>query len=247
MEANVMNVEGNSQKTIRTQLLEAMKNGIFSKCERLPRETVLSQELGISRTQLRDVLSDLEREGFITRRHGVGTIINHHVLQVKNRMDIETEFLDIIQQNGYHASVGYMKVTEDTASELEAQKLQMEVHAPVIRIQLLCYADEQPAIYSEDVLRKDLVKVDYKEQEHQLDIFHFLERFCDVEAFMDLTELHPFLADKNLAEILKVSEGTPLMNMCEVDYDIEGNPIFYSQQYFVDTFFQHTVLRMKFQ
>lgn len=238
--------ETTAPKTIRTQLLEAMKNGIFSECDRLPRETILSKELGISRTQLRDVLSDLEQEGFITRRHGVGTLINHHVLQVKNRMDIETEFLDIIRQNGYEASVGLIDVSEDIANETEAVKLHIATGNPVIRIRLLCCANEKPAIYSEDVLDKRLVKTDYKTQDFCVDVFHFLEKFCNVEAFMDLTELHAVLTDEKLSKLLKIPEGMPLMNMQEVDYDIEGNPIFFSQQYFVDTYFQHTVLRKKF-
>ena len=57
-----------SAKTVRKQILAEIKNGIFANCERLPRETILSEKLGISRTQLRDVLAALEQEGFITRR-----------------------------------------------------------------------------------------------------------------------------------------------------------------------------------
>ena len=63
---------------------------------------------------------------------------------------------------------------------------------------------------------------------------------------MDLTELHPVVADEELARILKVEQGTPLLNMEETNYDIEGNPIFYSRQYFVDGVIKHTVLRKKF-
>ena len=55
-----------------------MRDGAYANCERLPRESVLAEKMGISRTQLRDILASLEREGFITRRHGVGTIINRH-------------------------------------------------------------------------------------------------------------------------------------------------------------------------
>lgn len=241
-----MSLKLDSPKTIRMQLLAEMKNGIFAECKRLPRETVLAEKLGISRTQLRDVLSGLEQEGFITRKLGVGTIINHHVLQVKNRMDIETEFLDIIRQNGHEASVSFIEVTEDVADELAASKLQIQKDTPVIRIRLVCNANDKPAIYSEDVLEKRLVKSDYQSQDFQIIIFQFLEKFCDVEAYMDLTELHPALADEKLSKILQVSEGTPLLNMEEVDYDIEGNPVFYSKQYFVDGFFSHTVLRKKF-
>ena len=44
-------------KTIRAQLLASMKNGEYASSERLPRESVLSERLGISRTQLRDILA----------------------------------------------------------------------------------------------------------------------------------------------------------------------------------------------
>lgn len=65
---------------IRMKLLHEMKTGEFSKCARLPRELELAEQFGISRNHLREVLAQLEREGFITRIHGVGTIINRYGL-----------------------------------------------------------------------------------------------------------------------------------------------------------------------
>ena len=95
------------------ELLQEMKTGQYADCDRLPRETELAEHLGISRTRLRDTLAQLEREGVITRRHGVGTIINRHVLQVKNRMDMEFEFLDIIRNNGYEPAISKVRLNED--------------------------------------------------------------------------------------------------------------------------------------
>ena len=85
---------------IRMDLLREMKVGKFSAEKKLPRELELAKEYNISRSQLREILAELEREGFITRLHGVGTVINHHVLGVKNRMDIEVEFMDMIRHYG---------------------------------------------------------------------------------------------------------------------------------------------------
>ena len=76
-EVNDMSSQPTQSKTIRAQLLSAMKDGEFASCQRLPRESVLAESLGISRTQLRDILASLEREGFITRRHGVGLSLIH--------------------------------------------------------------------------------------------------------------------------------------------------------------------------
>lgn len=241
-----MKQKNNESKNIKKQLLQEMKSGIYANCKRLPRETILAETLHVSRTQLRDILSALESEGFITRLQGIGTIINHHVLQVKNRMDIETEFLDIIRQNGYEPAIAYLDVSEGKADEKTAEKLQIREGASVIRIHLLCSADGKPAIYSEDVLEKRLLKRDYTTEDFQMIVFQFLKEFCDAEPYMDLTELHPVMTDEKLAEILQLPVGTPLLNMEEVDYDFKGNPLFYSNQYFVDGFFKHTVLRKKF-
>ena len=222
-----------------------MRDGEYANCERLPRESVLAELLGISRTQLRDILASLEREGFITSRHGVGTIINRHVLQAYSRMDIEVEFLDMIRQAGYTPAVESVRICEETADAKIAARLQIPEGTPVIRVSRLCTADGKPAIYCEDVLDKSLILRPYTQQDLIQPIFHFLQDFCDVYAYLDLTDLRPVTADETLAEIFKIPVGTPLLNMDEVDYDIGGKPIFCSNEYFADGIFRHTVLRKK--
>lgn len=240
-----MSTQPSQSKTIRLQLLSAMKEGVYADCERLPRESVLAEKLGISRTQLRDILASLEREGFITRRHGVGTIINRHVLNAQTRMDIEVEFLDMIRQSGYQAEVAYVRVSDGTADAKIARQLAIEEGSPVIRIARLCTADGRPAIYCEDVVDKSLVKGSYTIKDLKLPIFHFLQQFCGIYPYLDLTDLKPITADAALAETLDVEIGAPVLYMDEVDFDIDGKPVFCSQEYFADGFFRHTVLRKK--
>lgn len=237
--------QSDTSKNIRKKLLFEMQEGIFSACDKLPRETVLAETLGISRTHLRDVLPDLEREGFITRRHGVGTLINRHVLEVKNRMDIETEFMDIIRQNGYEPGVAWVRVESELSDEHISNKLCVPVGTELVRICRLCTANGAPAIYCEDVLEKRLVQSGYTKRDLERPIFVFLKEFCGVYAYMDLTDVHAVAADSAVAEVLQIPLGTPLLNMEEVDYDIEGAPVFYSRQFFVDAVFRQTVLRKK--
>lgn len=229
----------------RMKLLQKMKTGEFSECTRLPRELELAEQLGVSRNHLREVLAQLEREGFITRIHGVGTVINHHVMKVKNRMDIEVEFLDIIRQNGYLPGVSHVHVTEEAADGFIAKKLQIPEKTEVLRVIRVCTANGKPAIYCEDVFEKKLVREEYSLKDFEPPIFHFLKKCCYVEAYMDLTQLHAVLADEKVSEALEINIGTPLLNMEEVDYDIDGNIVFYSSQYFVDEYFEQTVLRKK--
>ena len=237
--------DANVQKAIKLKLLQQMKEGEYSKCDRLPRETVLSEQLGISRTQLRDALSELETDGFITRRHGVGTVINRHVLDVKNRMDIETEFLDIIRQSGHQPGVSKVTSKCEKADEYIAKKLKISVGDNIVKVCRVCTADGKPAIYCEDIIAKALIKQKDTAKDLKMPIFDFLKKFCGFTAYMDLTQLHAVLADEKLADALKIPQNTPLLNMEEVDFDIEGKTVFFSRQYFVDELFEQTVLRKK--
>lgn len=232
-------------KMIRAQLVRAMKTGEYADQEHLPPESVLSEKLGISRTQLRDVLAGLEREGFITRRHGIGTVINRHVLAVQTRMDIELEFMDMIRQSGYEPGVARVQVAEDTADSAASAQLQIPEGAGVIRFSKLCTADGIPAIYCEDLIAREMVGDGYTPEDLQQPIFHILQQFCGASPYLDLTELHAAVADEKLAEILGVQPGAPLLRLDEVDYDIDGKPVFCSRQYFVDGLIHFTILRKK--
>ena len=232
-------------KSIRAQLLTAMQVGEYAHCDRLPRESVLSEMLGISRTQLRDILASLDREGFITRRHGVGTIINRHVLGAPARMDIEVEFLDMIRQSGHTPGVAFVRAADDKADSKVAAQLGIPTGMPILRISRLCTADGRPAIYCEDVVEKAKLQRPYTTEELRQPIFDFLQNVCGISSYLDLTDLRPVAADAALADVFQVPQGTPLLNMDEVDYDIEGAPVFASNEYFADGIFHHTVLRKK--
>lgn len=240
-----MNPKPTQSKSIRAQLLSAMRDGEYAHCDRLPRESVLSEKLGISRTQLRDILASLDREGFITRRHGVGTIINRHVLGAQGRMDIEVEFLDMIRQSGRAPGVAFVRGTDGTADEKAAGQLGVPVGTPVLQISRLCTADGRPAIYCEDLVEKAKIQRLYTGAELHQPIFDFLQNVCGLSSYLDLTDLRPVAADAFLAGIFQVPEGTPLLSMDEVDYDIDGAPVFVSREYFTDGIFRHTVLRKK--
>ena len=240
-----MSVTQVSPKAIRAELIRAMRDGPYASADHLPPETELSQTLGISRTQLRDILAVLEQEGYITRRHGIGTIINRHVVNIPVRMDIETEFLDMILLSGHQPALAFVHIREYPANEEIAQSLNLTPGTPVVCIDRLCTADGQPAIYCEDIIAKSRIRKAYVPENLQRPIFDFLRDFCSLSPYMDLTDLRPVAADEKLAGLFRLPLGTPLLCMREVDYDISGAPIFYSMQHFADGIFRHTVMRKK--
>lgn len=234
-----------SDKVTR-QLLEELRYGRYSAERRLPPEVVVAQHLGVSRNLLRDCLSALEREGFISRKRGVGTIINKHVLDVKVRMDLEEEFLGMVRTAGYAPDVSYVKNSYTTADAEVARHLGLEKGAPVFLSIRLITADGRPVIYCEDYVPKALVKhPGYKPGNPKAPIFDFLENACESEVYMDITEVRPVSATEQLAAELGVAPGAAVLYMDEVGYDFFGSPVLNSREYYVDGIIRHMVMRKK--
>lgn len=231
---------------IRMELLRELTAGIFREAVRLPPEVEIAALLGVSRTALRDALAALEREGFISRRKGVGTIVNRHVLAVKTRMDLEEEFLAMIRSSGKEPGQRLCTWREAPAPPETAVSLHLEPGSPVFQIHRLITADGEPAIYCVDMFSKQLlIDQEYDPEVLRRPVFEFLEKYCRTEVYMDLTEVRAVEADRELAEALQVRRGSALLYMNEVGYDFWGHPVLHSLEYYRDRALRHTVLRKK--
>ena len=229
--------EGNLlSEEITQRLLHEIREGCYANCRKLPPELTLAKEMGVSRTLIRDCLSALEREGFISRKHGVGTIVNPHILNATTRMDLEKEFLEMVSDAGY---VSDMKEKEVAA------KLHIEEGDLVLISERLVTADGRPAIYCMDHIAEANTKEGYDIRLLKEPVFKFIEQCCEQEIYMDLTEIRAVAAGEDLAEILNVDRQAPLLYMDEIGYSFMGEPLLYSREYYVDGILSHKILRKK--
>ena len=123
--------EGNLlSEEITQRLLHEIREGCYANCRKLPPELTLAKEMGVSRTLIRDCLSALEREGFISRKHGVGTIVNPHILNATTRMDLEKEFLEMVSDAGYVSDMKIERIDKIPAEKEVAARLHIEEGDP---------------------------------------------------------------------------------------------------------------------
>lgn len=234
------------EMSIRSRLLKEMRQGIFASSLRLPPENELCALLGVSRTQLRDSLAQLDREGFISRCHGVGTLINRHVLAIQTRMDLEVEFMDMVREAGFVPEAKCLGAETRGAGPEVAERLHVAEGAPCLHIAKLVTADGRGAILCQDII--DCAKIRdhcYPEDVFVQPVFYFLQRFCGLTPLMDVTSVRAVAADSEVAEALGVEPGSPLLYMDEVDYDRDGAPILYARQFYADGIVRHSLIRKK--
>ncbi len=233
-----------SSRRIQARLIGEMRRGGFAGEDRLPKEQELAELLGISRTQLRDVLAKLELDGYITRRQGVGTLINRQVVDIPVRMDTEIEFLDMVRESG-------MTPTErvDTIAQAQdadaAAKLGVSPDTPLLLVARTVLADGTPAIYCEDLIPMQSIRRAYADADFSPPIFEFLEEYCNALPCMDVTEVRAVAVSGAAGKALNLADGTPVLYMDEVDYDRDGKRVLYSRQYYADGVIRHSIVRRK--
>lgn len=229
---------------VRNVLLKMMKNGAFGASGRLPSEDKLAENLGVSRTVIRDVLAFFEQKGFIFRRRGIGTLINYHVLKLRNRFDLEPEFMELISDGGYIPRVAFVNIHHRKADSEISDKLALRTGEKIYAIERLILADQLPAIYCIDYFsKKIIIEKDYSEEELKEPIFNFLSQRCYRLIVHDVTTIDPICADKKLAEILDIKSGAPVLHLDKVGYDIDQKPVLCSHDYRRPGILNYTLLR----
>lgn len=239
-------MENEVSKVLLSRLLQEIKEGIYSEADRLPPEVELSQKFGVSRTVVRDSLAVLEREGFINRKQGIGTVINRPVLNVSCRMDLEKEFLEMLSDEGYYAECAWVNQKRILADENVRKKLNLVDGSEVFCVERLITADGCPAIHCTDYICVDLIKK--QECNYELlkePIFTFMESECDAFVKFDVTEMTAVGADDHLSKVFDIEKGQPLLYMDEVGYNFFAVPILHSQEYYMPGILKHTVIRKK--
>ena len=135
-----------------TRLLELIRQ--YAKTtDRLPPEDVLAQKLGISRVKLRDFLATMQANGFISRKKGIGTLINKNMLAETARLDLDTVYEEMIAESGYTPStlVQKIKLTADFPAQIQEQ-LELGETEKAYKIEKTAFANDAPAIFTIDYI-----------------------------------------------------------------------------------------------
>ena len=234
-----------SQK-ITQELLSEIKDGRFRNSKALPPEVQLAEEFKVSRNAIREALTRLEREGWIARKHGVGTLINRHVINAGARLDLNYEFKRTLEISGH--AVNIINNTSDVipAEKDIAENLNISVGENLLRVSRLFMADGKPAIYCIDYFPMQFIpKGEEANVYAEESFFGYMKDICGIEVESSLAEIRARSVTKEAANALGLPEGTVLLAMEETSYDLHARSVLYSESFFVDRMIHHTIVRKK--
>lgn len=217
---------------VKSHLKERIARAEFE-AGRIPSEAALANELNVSRNTVRDALSRLEMEGVIYRKQGAGTFVNEVVSLVKTRLEEILPYESLIREHGYTPTIRLLSVDEQPAGPDLAAELKLDPAEPVLNVQKLFLADEQPVIFTLTYIPKNIMKRPYTTNDFRAPVYELLPKFCQQELAYYLSELVPLIVPDWLADQLDLpSQKTAVISFEEIGYNPDNEPMIKAYSYF---------------
>lgn len=213
--------------------------------DRLPPETQLAGQLGISRATLREAMRTFEERGLIVRRQGVGTFITEHLDNLHIESGLETlESLDkIAARQGVRVSDAGLSIRRIEVDAEIAAGLDVPEGTPAVEVARTKVAGARPVAHMVDIVPESLITVEEMKEGFRGSVLDFLlERGRPPLAYAR-ARLHARRAGRSLSKALEVSADTPILLIEETIYSMENTPVEYSLNYFLSGVFDFSVIR----
>lgn len=234
---------------VKTHIKDMIVQGEFAD-GRVPPEMELAEALGVSRTTVRDALSRLEMEGTISRKQGAGTFVNNPVLQIRSRLEEIWGYAAMLEAHGFTPSTrlisaGHVRADSSPFDECTAVDLQLEPEEPLFLITKLFLENDLPVILTRNSIPERLLAEAYTDDDLSRPLYEFLELFSRQRLAYYVTDIVPLAADEEIADLLKVAPGTPLVSFDEIGYNDNNEPIVKAHSYFRDDLLRLRLLRRR--
>lgn len=180
---------------------------------KLPSEEELCRQLEISRATLREALGQLARAGFITKRHGVGNMINLSVLNTPMRFDEEFSMRRLLDSAGEASTRRFAPVpeTRETAAFIERMAPgSAEIKRPWLIQESRHFINGNPAVWTFNIYPDTGVRLKSGDVQG-LSFRELVFAVTGAELSHTIKAFIPIAADRRLAEFFGIAENTPVL------------------------------------
>jgi GntR family transcriptional regulator len=217
-------------------LMERIRSGVYLPGNRIPSESELSDELGVSRATIRTVLAKLATNGFILRKQGNGTYVNEHAHRASAHLGNLWDLVELISGNGYTPFIRLLSTTRCLATEREALFLALDAGEELICLRRLFYADQRPVILANNVIPASLLCEPMENIDGGLHIREIFDRYFHQGISFVLTDIRSTMLNEDAQEFLGGDLGRPILQLQTLFYEKNNLPFALGVNFFDDSF-----------
>jgi GntR family transcriptional regulator len=208
---------------IRDQLRRQIFDGSYLQHDKLPSETQLMTQFGVSRITVRHALGALEQEGLVFKIAGKGCYVaKPKPTQELGRLQGFAEAMSLSGHESYNRVVAIRTLS---ASLEVCNAFALPAATTMTEIRRVRYLDRTPISFDLTYVTQALGLRLAREDLATRDIFQILENdFAIALGHADLG-IDATVADATLAQQLEVAVGAPLLYLERMTYTREGEPL----------------------
>lgn len=199
----------------------------------LPTETDLAQQFKISRPTVRQAMSNLVNQGYVTRVRGKGSFVTKPKILQESTRFIESYNVEM-SKKGLIPRTIVLDMALETPTSFIADKLNLKPKDKIIRLKRLRYAvangktQERPVLLTEVFIPQHLIPnlIDY-----DFESFSMYEVFEQNGIYLKKVrrEIEARLCESDVADILEVKDNSAVQFITSTGYLEDGTVIEYSQ------------------
>lgn len=212
---------------LKSLILNEIKNGTYPPGSMIPTENELIDQFGISRTTVRQAVTELVQEGYLYRIKSKGTFVTQPKINQDFLSHIESYNTEMMRK-GFTPSTEVLDLRIISADENIADHLSLQKDDPVVYLYRLRYANGNPIVtiktYLPDALCHFLLEIDFAKEALYAQLGKSAQtKIARIHRHVEATE-----ANSDDAKLLHTRKGKPILLTASIGSNIYGTNIEYS-------------------
>lgn len=208
---------------LKNKIKKEIRSGILKPGDKLPSETQMQKEYGMSRVTVRNAMAELEVEGYIIKVQGKGSFVAQSDML---RLPIGvTSFSEDAKMQGIELKSKVLEMGLKTeTTEIDRGFFGLQKGDPVMSIKRVRSANGVPIVIEENHLPAALKVLEQEDLTGSLyDIL--TNKYHMIPANKGRRSVKISFATEDIAEKLQLSTGTPVIESEMCVFDMNGEPI----------------------
>lgn len=212
---------------LKTIILDEIKQGNYKPGDMIPTEEAISNIFDISRTTIRQAITELVQEGWLYRVKGKGTFVSRPKIEHNFIQKLES-FNDEMQRIGMVPSTEVIKLEVIKANSLVAKGLGIKEKEKVIYLFRKRMADGEPIVTIRTYLPFSLCSFVLNHNLEEERLYTILSSKTETTVHYVKRCVEAVEADKEDALFLNIKQGKPIQLFESTGYNVYGEIIEYS-------------------
>jgi len=211
---------------LKELLIEEIKKGRLKPGQQIPSEFKLCEQFKVSRTVVRQAISSLVQNGYLSRAKGRGTFVTKPKITENLFQNLTGSYEDMLAR-GIKLVTRVLEQTKWDADGEILKWLKLEQGEPVIKIKRLRFISSEPIALVTTYIPYKLCPPLLEENLTNQSLYNVLEEKYALRIAHGRRSLEAVSADKKTSALLGVKNGAPLMQLNSISYLEDGRPIEY--------------------